>query len=147
MASDAYLAGLFDGEGSVSLRVAEYPGHTAATSIGIAVGMIVEAPLRLLESRFGGRCYRDKRLTKAGNPVYRWEVTGTTAKHAVLTLLPLCIIKKPQLALALETIGLIELSKARIRGKGKGRPKPLPPLEKELRTFLADECRALNIKS
>ena len=135
---DSYLAGLFDGEGSVSIT--GYP-HTRLT---LALAMTTPAPFPLLVERLGGRWYTSNRRTVTGKSVYRWDVVGTTAKRAVRILLPKCVVKAPQLRLANELIGLLEAQKQRLGRVYAGRGRKLHPHEAELRNVIALTNRQLN---
>ena len=135
---DAYLAGLFDGEGSVSIT-----GHPH-TTLTLALAMTTSAPFPLLVERFGGRWYLANRRTVTGRQVYRWDVVGTSAKRAVRTLLSKCVVKVPQLRLANELIELLEAQKQRLGRVYAGHGRKLQPYEAELRNVIAITNRQLN---
>lgn len=64
-----YAAGLFDGEGSVSV----YKG-----CIRMSAGMIDREPLEVLRAVFGGKIY-GPRPQKRGAPMFYWQLPGWAA--------------------------------------------------------------------
>lgn len=96
-----YLAGLFDGEGSISLSVSK--GHV---SLSLNVSNTVREPLDIFQSLFGGAVH-----TQTHNPrvCYQWQVRGLQKQWSfLLALLPHLRIKRRQAygaLLYLSTVG------------------------------------------
>ena len=60
------------------------------------------APLRFLMSDFGGRIYTGKRMNPKHRVLYHWLVTSKTAHAFLCSIQPYCIVKKPQIDLAIQ---------------------------------------------
>ncbi len=95
----AYLAGLFDGEGSVSVNMySQKPNYAGSLKVGIS--MTTPEPLRLCQRIFGGKV----RLEKYRNhwkPCSRWRLHGDRAETFLRAVEPYLIVKKDKAALAL----------------------------------------------
>ena len=94
---DAYFAGLFDGEGSVSmsLRKDGYMG------VIVSVLMCDRAPVALLAHRFGGGFEDGRNKTRTGRLIYRWSVHNSDAVEALEVFSRLCLVKDVVAAAAL----------------------------------------------
>lgn len=105
----AYAAGFFDAEGTV------YASSSGVNSNGstmynlrIAVSNNVTAPLKWLQKHFGGSVFGIKtgKDWRWAQP-HRWELYGHRAQEAFLTAIaPYCSVKRNEVDLALEWIGL-----------------------------------------
>lgn len=116
-AQDYYLAGLFDGEGTVGVyHRPENPDGQYKTRVVAAVSMCDKEPLSALAARFGGGLIEEK-PTLAGRRLWKWYIVGCKAKEALGVFEALCLVKSAQARLALEAIGLIEATKNRPRRK------------------------------
>lgn len=104
---DSYLAGIFDGEGTVTVYVTDRKHQTGWTQVRISVRMTDQAPLKLFAKRFGGNVSHERRNAQNRKPIYRWNLCGKKAFEAITILSKLCLIKTPQLKLALEAIPLL----------------------------------------
>lgn len=104
----AYIAGLFDGEGSIGI----YLNQSKKTKEGIklshyrlqcAVMLTDEFLIHLLQMHFGGEFYiytrRDKPIWRI---VYRWSVNSKKALDFLETIIPYLKIKKPQAEIAIQ---------------------------------------------
>jgi hypothetical protein len=89
MANDAYLAGLFDGEGCVSMSLAK-AGYMSVT---VKVAMCDRAPVEALYARFGGEFVDGKQQTKTGRKVYSWSVYNGDAVEALQIFSSQCLVK------------------------------------------------------
>ena len=98
----AYLAGLFDGEGNISL-MRDYSSHVGIfpTSIRCRVNMRTKLIPALFQAQFGGR------LTHFKTGVTGWDVAAAEAVHFLKTILPHLILKKPQAKIAISHQELI----------------------------------------
>lgn len=91
----AYLAGFFDGEGSIYAR----------NGLQVSAVQIDRTPLLLLQGEFGGRV-TDPRRT--GSPTSVWRIYGQPAAEALRALFPYLIVKSEQAKLALQYATLVQ---------------------------------------
>src|SRR6266702_1138232 len=116
--SAAYLAGLFDGEGSVQI--------TNRLAIRIRISNTYEPIIRRLRKQFGayvnvvdpGR--RKKPHWKVG---YVWQASGHVARNFLKLIGPYAVIKAKQIAIALQVVPHIRGVK--IQGKEAAQRKVL----------------------
>lgn len=101
----AYMAGFFDGEGSVEVyayeRKADNNGGGAAGSLSISATQKVNAPLLGMQSMWGGSIRRNAR------GLFEWKVSGGKAAQALREMLPYLIVKRRQAELAIEFQSLL----------------------------------------
>jgi len=131
----AYLAGLFDGEGSVSI-LKQYKGKHKTGGAGSwrAVRLVITNRnrdcLELAEKHFSGLIYRQEPQNKDWSPAYRWQAHGRFAVEFLEAIRPYVVIKKPHIDAVLNNLD----DKARAsellrtfnkRGKLKGTQLPL----------------------
>lgn len=133
----AYLAGLFDGEGHITLTKSK-PGKDALRKHVCNNGVTTYRPARCeswqfllnigitstdkrlidwLETTVGGTHYTDKRQRQNWKPAYRWRLLGRSAQErTLLAIIPYMILKREQACLALDFIrmGDREDQKARL---------------------------------
>lgn len=88
--NDYYLAGLFDGEGSVSMSLAKQ-GYL---SVCVKVAMCDRAPIAALHDRFGGYFSDGKQQTRTGRKVYTWAVYSGESVEALSVFSNLCLVKQ-----------------------------------------------------
>lgn len=132
----AYLAGLFDGEGHITLTkskpaegaLRKYVGKTHTTfrparvaswqfCLNIGITNTDKRLINWLEEKFGGTHYTDKRHQQNWKSAYRWRLLGRSHQERVLlAILPYMVIKREQASLALDFIrmGDREDQKARL---------------------------------
>lgn len=94
----AYLAGFFDGEGSVYL-VHE---HTDNYQLFISVSSIDKWILEWFVLAFGGKVNRQYRAKGNRKESWQWRMVDCKAEVVLRALLPYLKLKKPQAELALE---------------------------------------------
>jgi hypothetical protein len=93
----AYLAGFFDGEGSISLV-------RGGPTIAVAAVQVDRRPLDMLAMEFGGKV---REMTKPTRPThsqaYRWQVYSARARRFLRVVRPYLIVKadKADLVLAM----------------------------------------------
>jgi hypothetical protein len=97
--SDAYLAGLFDGEGCVSMHLAK----AGYVSVQAKVSMCDRAPVAALFERFGGSMADGQQQTKTGRSVFTWSVFNAECVEALRVFSELCLVKNVVAAAALPT--------------------------------------------
>jgi len=97
----AYTAGLFDGEGSVTIAVDNRNGRRGSWQLQVAVSLTILEPLERLTGFWGGSiCAPRKRLGCL--QAYTWVVKGQNAGIFLHDIQPWLIIKSTQARLALE---------------------------------------------
>ena len=97
--SDEYLAGLFDGEGCVSMHLAK----AGYVSVHVKVSMCDRAPVAALFSRFGGSMSDGQQITKTGRQIYTWSAFNAECVEALHVFSRLCLVKNAVAAAALPT--------------------------------------------
>lgn len=100
----AYLAGLFDGEGSILVRVRTKNNINPCVTCHIEISLTDLAPLEWCKAATGrGSIYT---LKRASNPnwsqAYRWVVSNQQINPILESMLPYLKIKKEQAELALK---------------------------------------------
>ncbi len=106
MISDEYAAGFFDGEGSVYITYKTRVGGRKYHSVQINVHNSVPGVIEEFQAKYGGtiRSYQPKGGKRAA---HRWTIEGRTALDFLLAVKPYCIVKLPQICLAIEYIETI----------------------------------------
>ena len=126
-----YLAGLFDGEGSVSIRVSQ--GYA---SCRLQLSMTAKRPVFALSHAFGGSLHKVKEPTQGGLTEWHWTLSSHKAIRQLLQrLLPYLQVKHRQAKLA------IAFCKRMEKGS-QGRPVSMK--EHAIRRQYAMQCRRLN---
>jgi DNA modification methylase len=112
----AYLAGIIDGEGSLSIKKSTYRMRSEKHrdmkhpeySPRVSVKNLNKDVLMLLRQEFGGCVYREKQIYQGRNSFKRnrilwaYDVHSRRAYNLVKTLYPFLIIKKPQAEIILQ---------------------------------------------
>lgn len=98
----AYLAGLFDGEGSINIT----PRYSNDVRRGrlylqIAVGNTAVRACRMFAAAFGGAVYLNKPATDRHLAYWIWVVNAVKAATALRTMLPFLVLKRRQARIAL----------------------------------------------
>ena len=107
----AYLAGFFDGEGSIGVYESMVKNRPSATTrslvqaLRIGVAGTHRESIARLQRRWGGTMVPENRRTLLPNHklTWYWTVTGSRAKTVLEQLLPYLSVKREQAALALMT--------------------------------------------
>lgn len=99
----AYLAGLFDGEGSVSIALLkgkrrQQPMHALSVQMAICDA----AAVARLHRAFSGDLRKERKRKGHHQTSWRWRVQGKRAVNALKALLPYLSIKLPQALLGIE---------------------------------------------
>lgn len=95
-----YLAGFFDGEGSIYLR--RRPRRKSPTyDLRMHAYGADLRPLYLLQKKFGGYVYRHRGPTETHQTAYVWEASLMQSPEVLSQLAPHLIVKKAQALLAL----------------------------------------------
>lgn len=99
----AYFAGIFDGEGCISIkstRTKYGQGKISYShSLEVSVGNTNEWLCRQLCFSFGGSVNSQK---STGKPVWRWHIAAVKAKTFLIDILPYLKLKRPQAEIAIQ---------------------------------------------
>lgn len=90
--SDEYFAGLIDGEGWIGM---------VRMKTVIQVQMTHEATVAALHNRYGGSFVRRPPASARHKMVWRWEISGRTARRVLIAIRPFVITKKDDLEQAI----------------------------------------------
>lgn len=85
----AYLAGLFDGEGSVG-----FYGNGKYVAFTVEIKMTELEVIQLFAERFGGKVWERKPDREGYKTQYRWRMRGERARNAYFALEPYLRVKK-----------------------------------------------------
>jgi hypothetical protein len=101
----SYVAGLFDGEGSIGIYEIGIPragfGVRPAFHFQVQIANTYWPIIQWLTDTVGGRCGKKSFGKDHWQQGYVWRLTGANAEYFMRVLEPYCIIKKPQIAIAL----------------------------------------------
>lgn len=130
--STEYLAGLFDGEGWVSILTRRRPN----LSLGVVVGvkMTHYEAVAAFHQRFGGSLTKTVPSNPAHSPTWTWRVCSKDAATALRAMLPYLLVKKPQARVGLSVAK--HLNEHATPGR-KTAPEVLALREKLLTEFLS----------
>lgn len=96
-----YMAGLFDGEGYISIRKQVQHDKYECYSLMVGINMVDEEPIKLFRKAFGGKI----KLRNGGGdnwkPQYRWRLEASSAYHCIEVLYPYLRLKSDKAKLAL----------------------------------------------
>jgi len=101
----AYLAGLFDGEGSVNIF--KQPNKKDRINpcyfLEISIGNTHKGVLQWVFENFGGRLtHNAEQHAKSNHRMWRWRASSNEACRVLMTMLPYLVVKKEQAQLAVE---------------------------------------------
>lgn len=135
MLSKEYIAGLFDGEGHVSITVTQREGQTDP-KLCVKLTNTHLPVMEMFKEQYGGTFYLQKKSEEHHLQVYQLSLNVTESKKFLSEILPYLVIKKRQAEIALEFSSTIYR-----RGR-----KPVTEEEKNLRESLMTEMRAEKYK-
>ncbi len=123
----AYLAGLFDAEGSILIQKKRPAGSNKSVRYALSVTLTNTRPelVRLVQRRFKGSVVGPVHQTERQRPFYRWKLEGASARNFLREIEPYLIIKRDRVAMAHEMQDRIEshhhkpLQEAEIRAREK----------------------------
>ena len=125
----AYLAGIIDGEGTITIFV-DKRGRDFRT---LCITNCNRDMLAWVETTFGGRVYEVKRVRDYWSRGYQWNVGPLVAENILEACMPYLKIKQEHARIFLEY------------GQTKHRyGRSMPSAVKELRVSLRDQIRVLN---
>lgn len=101
----AYLAGLFDGEGSVNIF--KQPNKKDRINpcyyLEISIGNTHKGVLQWVLENFGGRLtHNAEQYTKRNHATWRWRASSNEACALLTMMLPYLVVKREQARLAVE---------------------------------------------
>ncbi len=132
----AYAAGIFDGEGHISLMRCVKPSKKRAGpeyALDVQITNSDKPVLEFFRTRFGGRV-KSHSMIEGRKPVYRWQVTGKKIDDFLVSVRPYVRIRKRQVKYALDFRKIVE-------GRKVQRAK-LTPKEIERRNLLRRKINA-----
>ena len=104
----AYLAGFFDGEGSINVYAqSHYSGYgTFSLRLNIQIEQVHRGVLESFQTRFGGALYQKKRQKDSHREIFLYQIAAQKAKPLLEALLPYLRQKKEIARLALQMLGI-----------------------------------------
>jgi len=99
----AYIAGFFDGEGSVVIlsRLQERSKNPTYSLI-VSIANTVLKPLRMLHSVYGGVMHKAGKVVPRQKQVYHWRLNGKRAADFLTDIRHFLIIKKRQALIGID---------------------------------------------
>lgn len=135
----AYLAGLLDGEGTITIMKVRIRGGYEHYVANVEISNTDIRMIQWLLSTVGGNiCLSNKKRTLLGKwrPLYRISYRGRSVGKVLDLALPYLRLKTRQAELVLE-----------LRSRfGKTGTRPIPEEECQYRTLLYEECKKLNLR-
>lgn len=138
----AYLAGIIDGEGHISIRAMKL-GRNRGHYFAVLVVVTNTDPrlLAWLKERFGGTIYRHAEARALRRPSWRWRVTRQRAEEVIRLAYPFFVVKREQADLALAFRALRKTSTDRTAA---GTFAPFSAEEQDRRGAIVDLMRETN---
>lgn len=133
----AYIAGLIDGEGCISIRRCKQGKYVYYKPM-IEVGMVSREPIELLEKTFGNSVWYE--IAPSGKRrliCHKWRVTGSKCLPIFQAIMPYLLVKRKQAFIAMS---LIE----RIFRRGQHFTQETRIREYRVRTVLFKKMRKVN---
>lgn len=111
----AYIAGLFDGEGSINIFRKQNKSGSNSYYLEITITNTDFPVLNWLQSVLGGRVDKTSNVKlQSSRPLRRWRASCKDAHRILLVLLPYLRVKKIQAELAIEFQAAVAL---KVRGQ------------------------------
>ena len=98
----AYMAGIFDGEGSICLRRVARKGMHQCYLLEVSVGNTNEWIIQQFKFAFGGFAGVNRHGTKNHQVYWQWSLAAIKAGDFLKIIYPYLKIKKPQAELAIK---------------------------------------------
>nr|WP_238400055.1 hypothetical protein [Kocuria indica] len=102
--TDAYAAGLIDGEGCILIQKSKGPTYHHLVTIGMTQKAL--ETLRRMQRAYGGNIKMMRPSTEKWDAAYGWTVAGQEAKALLEAVLPFLVLKEEQARLALKLVDL-----------------------------------------
>lgn len=97
-----YIAGFFDGEGSVSIATNHTKTSRKNYYLKVQIANTFKDLLDQIKDNYGGYIWEVKKKTSHHKQSYVWVVVSRQAERFLTDILPHLLIKKPQALLGLE---------------------------------------------
>ena len=102
----AYIAGIIDGEGCISVwSVASKKDGAKRHNIGVILDMSEKPAIELAQALFGGRIYHYPPRGHS-KPISRWQVSGEKAEIMLRAIKPYLLVKRAQAEVALRLLSI-----------------------------------------
>ena len=102
----AYLAGIIDGEGCISIRKCKQGKYIYFKPM-IEVSMTHRPTIEFVAKTFGNSVWYEVRAIYRHKKIYKWRATGTNVIPILKNILPYLITKREQAIVALEMANLL----------------------------------------
>lgn len=143
---DAYMAGVIDSDGSISICKKHItrpnPNYSVVIQLGWAATKKSLSAIKEIQKRYGGYLSFHKRSSTFSKCVlvYKYQIDGQKALPMLRAIKPFLLLKKAQCDLAIKMLSTIKLGQY-----GGGRPKP--EWLKTKQNKYAKAIRSLNTKN
>lgn len=131
----SYIAGFFDGEGSVGIHRSYAKNRAVRYELQVALVNTDPRPLWEVQKMFGGGVYLRKHLPKHKD-TYHWTLGQRASETFLKAILPWLIVKKARAELALEFMV--------VKSNNLRNSKEEKVVEIELRRTYYERMKALN---
>ncbi len=106
----AYMAGFFDADGCISVSLGRKGSgcsdNTNKLIVHARIQQIVEEPLLLFKTYFGGYLCKKKQKTTARNDIYYYVAMGNPARLLLEAIFPYLIVKKSRVGMAIKLMNI-----------------------------------------
>jgi hypothetical protein len=115
----AYLAGVVDADGSISVRKSTYKMRVTGDAkqpvyfARVKVGQVEPQAVDLLKATFGGTVFQSAAHSRNGRPFHLWEIHSNKAAVALQAMLPYLRIKRAQAENAIRCAEVIGAARSR----------------------------------
>jgi hypothetical protein len=145
--SDEYVAGLFDGEGTVSVycftQTRKSGNSYRRYQLTVVLTNTHRPVLDRIRVQYGG--FIVKHQSRMGRrQCYRWMASAHIAQRFLSAIQPYAIIKRPVIDLGLELRGLVEGRRGWNEGRVSGQRAELSAEEVDARRRIRDNIFAIN---
>ena len=97
----SYLAGLFDGEGCISISVKNRKNGTIKHELIVQVSMVDEVPVKMFFDNFGGSFTKSKK-DPPKHDIYHWRLSSVKAKTFLEIIEPYLLVRQKQARIAIQ---------------------------------------------
>lgn len=137
--SDDYLAGVFDGEGTITAYRSSKGHWVLRVGVGMSAKHIVEA----FQCRFGGGFHSRKKRTAGGLQMHEWYLCGGAAVEFLAWAISHCHEKNKQAKVALPLAEQIRQYGISRQGKGP-KDRIISDADRTERTKIVETLLAMN---
>lgn len=117
MLSPEYIAGFFDGEGSIDIRYrTTNGGRYDRFELRCAISQVYRKPLDMIQALYGGSV-----AERRGGAIHHYVVTGAQANALLEAIRPFLVVKADEADVALEFYKLVQTAKSNMHVAGQHR--------------------------